>query len=313
MRQPQLNADSLETGLNKSGPELLDDVLGQVHASQLVHFGLLRGSVVLSDLSTIGDGAEGLGRFSPGVDQSSAIDIPKSFAGDGVYARRPASSVDAPKINVLADIPERLKYTTGRASLFDVARYSVALCTAVAAKAGAPLHITLAGDTGSKVVLDSTARDGYIAMEAVDNIRSVKQIPNAGTHEVFRNALDELSQAANVNEDVIFIAGDLMSGFDKLTGEFNWEEALENLNNEFGDRLLMAWLRSPAQQLLPVGISDSLRIDDIRKIRRNHEEIANQKSKRIESVVKYMRFAEIDANNTYPTKLQLSDFILSKP
>ena len=298
-----------EPGLNRSGPELLDDIGGALRASNPVNFGLLRGWVSMTELTVFGDNVEGLSRYTPGADQSTAIDIPATFASDGVYARRPVSSTEIPKIHVFADIPERLKSTTGRATLFDVARYSVAMSVAIATKAGAPVSINLVRDSGSQNIFSGRGRDGYIALQAIDKAKQTSRtmIPDRRSLTV---ALETAVYDINPQEDIVFVASDFLADYDGINGTFGWQNPLKELLAQLGDRLLVARLKSPAQRKMPVGIAKGLSTQDLAGVRRAFVETASAKDSQIARALAQSRSATIDTGSNRPIKSQISEFLI---
>lgn len=299
-----------EPGLDKSGPELLDDLGGSLKATNPVNFGLLRGWVSMTELTIFGDSVEGLARYIPGADQSTAIDVPATLAGDGAYARRPVSNTEVPKIHIFADIPERLKYTTGRATLFDVARYSVAMSVAIATKAGAPISVNLVNDIGSHNIFNGRGRDGYVAMQAFDKAKQARaEKPGKGT--ALASALRSAAYDTNTQEDIVLVASDFLTDYDNENGDFGWQKPLEELQAQLGDRLLVARLKSPAQAKMPVGIARGLSVQDLAVARRTFVDTALIKDRQIAEALKQTRNATIDTGSQRLIKSQIGEFLIS--
>lgn len=309
MATPQIVASLAEQGLDRSGPELLDDLEGSLRASNPVNFGLVRGWVSMSELTPFGDNVEGLSRYIPGADQSASLDIPATLSGDGPYARRPVSNTEIPKIHVFADIPERLKHTTGRATLFDVARYSVAMSVAIATKAGAPVSINLVNDTGSQNIFNGRGRDGYVAMQALDKAKQ-ETAEASGNDTALTSALQSAVYDTNTQEDIVLVASDFLTDYDIENGDFGWQKPLEELQAQLGDRLLVARLKSPAQAKMPVGITRGLSVQDLAVVRRTFVDTALMKERQILEALMQTRNATIDTGSQRSIKSQIGEFLI---
>jgi hypothetical protein len=303
--QPQ-NADAFSVVANLAGSELLDELYHGLRSVNPVEFALFSGAMRSTESTRYGDMVESVGEFRPGIDQPTQINIPATLSAERPQANRIRTDVDIPKLLIVADLPERLKTTTGKETLHTLGRYSIALGLVMAQRARTRATMILADFDGAEEVFDDSASESYLVMEAID---SPKVLTAVEQNSSLATALTIAEGETFGARDVALIVSDFMDGF-QIDGTADWQEPLSRLAGSLDDRLLTVGLRSPAQLDIPAGISN-LPLERMMTVREAYASNAQIKARRISSALGHLRHTFVDAGDTsiHPV-VQINDFLV---
>ncbi len=294
-----------------SGPELLGRLHNNLKATNPMDIALFAGAI--SSLESLGFGGnlDSVGDYRPGIDSPIDIDIPATIKADGnPKARWLLSDADLLSLAVVADMPERLGRSTGITSLRKLGKYSVALGMASAMNAGAWASLYKADETGADLVFEDTSKESYAAMAALQESRTLlspetRQSPLA-------QALEMVSNDVVSTRDVALVISDFLDGYDKENSSFDWQENLERLYADLGDRLLCVRLKSPAQIQMPqFGNGIGLPASSVSRLNSEFASIATGKDRTIEVILEPVRSVTVDAGEGASSPVeQISEFLI---
>lgn len=306
----------VESNLARPGTQLFDSLMLELQAENPVGFSIGRGLLAYNELTVHGDGVEGIARFVPGVDPAHNLDIPRTLASqEGFFARRSVSGAQLPRLQVLADVPERLKYTTGRATLFDTARYATAMLFAVADNAKSPIEVVQTTEDRHARTYSGNSSDVYTALQVLD--RGIQTNVGYTASGGFTEGLEDVYSGVNERDDVVVVVSDLLSGYEKGSNEFSWVNVLKALQVSLGDRLYVLRLKSRAQTVMPFNPKNkkNLPISRLQEVRDVGLQAVEARNHRLDEVLDRagIRLGVVDAHSPDKTVMrQVADFILAE-
>lgn len=288
-----VSSDPVAIVANLPGPALLDRLNDELRAVEPAETGLFAGAIASIDPTSHGLNVDGVGDYSPGHDRPSQLNMQATLSSGLPKANKVRGDVDIPRLHIVADMPERLSYTTGDMSLQTLGRYAVALGLVLGEKARANASVVLSR-SGAEQVFDDRASEGFEAMVQIDRNLENTEEPASSESSSLARALDLTERNIHPDSDITLVISDFMDGYNPETGEIDWQHPLHRLQSTLQDRLLAIRLKSPAQEELPIGAVRHLSLNQLARMRQEYRNSARIKSTAIANVLRAVRYAEID-------------------
>ena len=307
MSQALHEQDPFSVVANLAGPELLDQLAAGIASENPVDFALFSGAMRSTESTRYGDMVESVGEFRPGIDQPTQINIPATLAAERPQANRIRTDVDIPRLAIVADMPERLNYTSGRLSERLLGRYAVAMGLVLADRARSTASLVLANEAGAEEVFEDMASESYLAMEALDGNKLKSEVSEKSP---LAQALEIAETDTLEQRDVALVVSDFLGGYDRQSSTFDWEDSLSRLSGSLDDRLLAVRLTSHSQNELPV-VTTELPLDRAYAVREAFQQEAKQKANRLAAIFQNLRGLDVDADNlAVHLVVQINDFLV---
>lgn len=303
----QITEKGLDEAIWHVGPYTPEFVEAAIPSDEILDSKTARDGIIRSlTINAKGRTYDGTRKFDPA--HPYTYDAVASAAAEEPRSIKRTNGNSPGTFHIGLDIPDRTDLLQGDYRVKNIGLFLMGAANQIARTAGADVIVSKSTDydAGTLTYSSSDEVDGLYTplTEPNKEVLPYDRVSKGGV----QGLLELIAREVIPKDDAVFLFSDFHEGYDEENDAFSWENELQILSSELGDRLWPIRVVSPGHFVLTEGIVDGLELDMIRKINDSFAETAEKKDAKIDQVLskleKYKKINTVRSKNSdHPVRL----------